>query len=96
MPQTEVGIFLSMYQMNERFMEDGHHGHENYNYAELTLILTKVIKVPVKNSKTGATKNECAYVDGITGDLYNSINMKIETLTSGNYIVFYYGDFKGH
>lgn len=77
-------------------MEDGHHGHENYDYAELTLILTKVIKVPVKHSKSGATKSECAYVDGVTGDLYNSITLKVDTLTAGNYIIFYTGEFKGH
>ena len=82
--------------MNERFMSDGHVENENYDYAELTLILTKVIKVPVKHSKVGAVKTECAYVDGVTGDLYNNINLKVETLTAGNYIVFYRGEFKGH
>ena len=53
-------------------MGDGGGGSEDFEYAELSLILTKVIKVPSKN-KLGQTKNECAYVDGITGDLYNSI-----------------------
>ena len=77
-------------------MSDGHVENENYDYAELTLILTKVIKVPVKHSKVGAVKTECAYVDGVTGDLYNNINLKVETLTAGNYIVFYKGEFKGH
>ena len=70
-------------------MADEHELDENYDYAELSLILSKVVKVPVKHSKSGATKNECAYVDGITGDLYNSVTLKVETLTAGNYIVFY-------
>ena len=94
MPTTECDVFFSLYQMNDRFMGDGDYGLNDYEFAELTLIITKVIKVPPKRGKPGEVHSECAYIDGITSDLYNNVTQKIDTLTAGNYIVFYTGDFK--
>lgn len=37
---------------------------------------------------------ECAYIDGVTDDTYNSIKLKIDKMTAGKYIVFYTADFK--
>ena len=65
----------------------------------MQLIVTKVIKVP---PKTGENKGdeivtgECAFIDGITDDIYNSVNLKIDKMTAGKYIVFYTADFKKH
>ena len=80
--------------MNDKFMDDG--GSEDYEYAEMQLILTKVIKIPPKtgeNHSTGIT-GECAYIDGQISDLYNSLHMKIDKMTAGTYIVFYTGNFR--
>ena len=48
MPTTEENVFFSLFQMNERFTGGGHESHDDFEYAELTLIITKVVKVPVK------------------------------------------------
>lgn len=50
-----------------------------YEYPEMQMILTKVIKMP---PKTGANSSdditgECAYIDGVTSDLYNCMHLKI-------------------
>jgi len=93
MPSTETDIFFSVFQMNDRFMGEGHAGIDNFEYAELSLIVSKVIKVPPKRGRVGNIDSEVAYVDGITSDLYNTATVKIDTLTAGNYIVFYKGEF---
>ena len=67
-------------------------GDENYEYAEMQLIVTKVVKTPPKpGQKRG--KHECAFIDGATSDLYNSVHVKINKMTPGQYIVFYTADF---
>ena len=96
MPTSECDVFLSLYQMNDRFMGDGDGGNDDYEYAELSLIITKVIKVPPKRGKVGQIESECAYIDGITSDLYNNVTQKIDTMTAGNYIIFYTGNFKNN
>ena len=37
---------------------------------------------------------ECAYVDGITDDLYNSCKLKIDKMLAGKYIIFYTANFR--
>jgi hypothetical protein len=37
--------------------------------------------------------SECAYVDGITSDLYNYCHLKIDKMTAGKYIIFYTAKF---
>ena len=75
-------------------MGDGDGGEDDFEYAEITLIVAKVIKVPPKRGRIGQIESECAYIDGVTSDLYNTATVKINTLTMGNYIVFYSGNFK--
>jgi len=48
-PNTEKNCFFTLYQMNDRFMGEGDGGHEFYEYAQMQLIICKVIKVPPKN-----------------------------------------------
>jgi hypothetical protein len=76
-------------------MGDGD-GDENHEYAELVLIVTKVIKVPPKRGKVGQIESECAYIDGLMSNLYNTATVKIDMLTAGNYIVFYKADFSSN
>jgi hypothetical protein len=80
--------------MNDRFMEEG--GSEDYEYAQMQLIVTKVIKVPPKTgeNKSEGITGECAYIDGIVDDLYNSIHLRIDKMTAGRYIVFYTAKFR--
>lgn len=86
-PNMDKNCFLSLFQLNDRFMdEEG--GDENYEYAEMQLIVTKIIKNP---QKRGA--KECAFIDGATSDLYNSVHVRINKMTPGTYIVFYTADF---
>ena len=71
-------------------------GSEDYEYAEMHLILTKVVKIPPKtgeNKSTGIT-GECAYIDGVVSDVYNSVHLRIDKMTAGSYIVFYTAKFK--
>ncbi len=63
----------------------------------MQLIVTKVIKVPPKTGENQENKivtGECAFIDGITDDLYNSVKLKIDKMTAGKYIVFYTADFR--
>jgi hypothetical protein len=39
-------------------------------------------------------QGECAYINGNIGDLYNNINVKIDSMSAGTYIVFYSANFK--
>ena len=93
---TERDCFFSVYQMNDRFMDDLHGGDENYEYANMQLIVTKVIKVPPKtgrNTSEHTVTGECAYVDGICDDLYNTASLKIDKMTAGKYLIFYTANF---
>ena len=94
-PATEKDCFFTLHQMNDRFMGEGDGGTEDYEYAEMQMILTKVVKVPPKGVKkdTGVT-GECAFVEGGTGDLYNDLIVKIDKMTAGNYILFFTANFK--
>lgn len=76
-------------------MEDN--ADDNYEYAKMQLIVTKVIKVPPKTGENQDNKivtGECAFIDGITDDTYNSVKLKIDKMTAGKYIVFYTADFR--
>mmetsp|Transcript_24542 Transcript_24542/g.38062 ORF Transcript_24542/g.38062 Transcript_24542/m.38062 type:complete len:137 (-) Transcript_24542:11-421(-) len=81
--------------MNDRFMMEGELD-DDYEYPEQTLIVTKVIKVPPQTGKNESelVTGECAYIDGTISDLYNTVNVKINKLTAGKYIVFYSAKFK--
>ena len=57
--------------------------------------MTKVIKVPPKTgqNQTDEITGECAYIDGISDDLYNTASLKIDKMTAGKYLVFYSANF---
>lgn len=96
MPTTERDCFFSIFQMNDRFMEELKGGDEMYEYAEMQLIVTKVIKVPPNtgaNQSDKISSGECAYIDGVCDDLYNTCSLKIDKMTSGKYLVFYTANF---
>jgi len=97
MPHTEKDCFFSLFQLNDRFMDDVDlkEGDE-YQYAESCIIVTKVLKIPPKTGKnsSAAISGECAYIDGVTSDLYNSVHLKIDKMTAGKYIVFYSAKFR--
>ena len=82
--------------MNDRFMNDITEIQDEYEYAEMTFILTKVIKVPPKTGSNNSDMitGECAYIDGCISDLYNSMTLKVDKLTAGRYIAFYTAKFK--
>ena len=82
--------------MNDRFMIDSGEMDEEYEYAEMTLIVTKVIKIPPETGKnsTELVTGECAYIDGVVSDLYNTCHVKINKMTAGKYIAFYKANFK--
>ena len=65
-------------------------------FAEMQLIITKVVKIPPKtgNNNTEEVTGECAFIDGLVSDLYNSANLKIDKMTSGQYILFYTAKFR--
>ena len=77
-------------------MGDGGAGEEDYEYAEMQLICTKVVKIPPKTGENGSDEitGECAFIDGVTSDLYNSANLKIDKMTAGKYLIFYTAKFK--
>ena len=85
--------------MNDRFMDEkdeDNFDNAPYEYPEMQMILTKVIKMP---PMTGANTSdditgECAYIDGVTSDLYNCMHLKINQLNAGKYIMFYTCAFK--
>ena len=68
---------------------------DSYQYAEMQFIVTKSLRVPVKSGEleTEAT-GECAYIDGVIGDLYNSVHLKIDKMTAGKYLCFYTAKFR--
>ena len=39
------------------------------------------------------TTGECAFIDGVTSDLYNAVHLKIDKMTAGKYLVFYTAKF---
>lgn len=69
---------------------------DEYEYPEMTLIVAKVVKIPPKTGKNSSEKitGEVAYIDGISSDLYNSVNLRIDKMTAGKYLVFYTANFK--
>ena len=93
-PNTYTGTFVSLYQLNDRFIDD-QGGNEFYEYAEMQLIVTKVIKMPPHSGKNMSSEmiGECAFVDGVTQDMYNSCHLKINKMTAGTYIFFYTANF---
>jgi len=95
MPTAQRDVFYSMYQLNDRFMNDYVLGDEDYQFAEMQLIVTKVIKIPPKTGANNTTSitGECAYIDGVTNDVYNSCSLKIDRMTAGQYILFYKAKF---
>ena len=62
----------------------------------MSLIVTKVLTRPPKDKDTEETRvtGECAFVDGITSDLYNNVHLKINKMTAGKYLVFYTAKFR--
>ena len=63
----------------------------------MQLIVTKVIKIPPKTGENQGNKivsGECAFIDGITDDTYNSVKLKIDKMTAGKYLVFYTAKFQ--
>ena len=95
MPQTSKDCFFTLYQQNDRFMND-FGGEEDYQYAEMQLIVTKVIKIPPKTGQQNAAEitGECAFIDGVTDDMYNACNLKIDKMSAGKYIIFYTAKFR--
>ena len=81
--------------MNDRFMDDFATHSEEYEYAEMQLILTKVIKVPPKTGQNTSEEitGECAYIDGVIDDLYNTTSLKVDKMTAGKYLIFYKANF---
>jgi len=81
--------------MNDRF-GDNFGGTDNYEYADMQLIVTKVIKIPPNTglNNTSEPIGECAYVDGIQSDIYNAVHVKIKKMTAGQYIFFYTAKFR--
>jgi hypothetical protein len=62
----------------------------------MQFILTKVIKIPPKTGQNSSDRitGECAYIDGVTSDLYNTVSLKVNKMTAGKYICFYKANFK--
>ena len=81
--------------MNDRFMDETFGGSDDYKYAEMQLIVTKVVKVPPKTGENNSDEvtGECAFIDGVTDDLYNCTSLKIDKMTAGKYLVFYTANF---
>jgi hypothetical protein len=86
-PKTESNCFVSLYQVNDRFMFEGIEDDEadDYEYAEAQLIVTKVIKIPPQSggNHTDHPIGECTYIDGATSSMYNSVFVKINKMTAG-------------
>ena len=63
----------------------------DYEYPEMTFIVAKVVKIPPKTDKNTSERitGECAYIDGVTSDLYNSVNLRVDRMTAGKYLCFY-------
>ena len=86
--------------MNDRFMDENDQDDEgvdaSYDYPEMQMILTKVIKMPPKTGENHSSDitGECAYIDGISSDLYNCMHLKINQMNAGKYIMFYTCAFK--
>lgn len=96
MPTTEKDCYFSLFQQNDRFMEDVKLVPSiEYEYPEMTFIVAKVIKVPPKTGKNTSEHitGECAYIDGVTSDLYNCVNLRIDRMTAGKYLCFYTANF---
>ena len=81
--------------MNDRFMDENPGGIEDYEYAMMHLIVTKVIKVPPNEggNTTNSVVEEAGYIDGVTDDLYNSVSVKLDEMSPGKYLVFYTANF---
>ena len=94
-PKTEKNCFVSLFQMNDRF-NDFYSGNDDFQYAEMQLIVTKVINIPIedKNNTTGKPIAECAFVDGAHTDIYNTCHVKIKKMTAGYYVFFYTAKFR--
>ena len=74
---------------------DGEADMDEYEYPEMTLILCKLIKIPPKTGKNSSDKilSECAYIDGKTSDLYNSLHLRVNKMSAGKYLVLYTANF---
>ena len=97
MPHTEFNTLVQLFQMNDRFMDANEVNIvDDYEYAEMQLIVTKAIKLPPHTGQnhTFKTLGECAYIDGTIEDLYNTCHVKIEKMTAGRYIFFYTAKFR--
>ena len=61
----------------------------------MTFIVTKVLRVPQNKKSNDEEKitGECAYIDGVITDVYNTCHIKINKMTAGRYVVFYKAKF---
>ena len=76
-------------------MGDGGVGDDYYKYPEMQLIVTKVLtRPPSKDDDKSRVTGECAYVDGVTSDLYNNVHIRINKMTAGKYLIFYTAKFR--
>lgn len=96
LPKTAKDCFFSLFQMNDRFMDDfAVTASDDYQYGEMQFILTKILRVPVKaDEQETKTTGECAFIDGVTSDLYPSVHLKVDKMTAGKYLCFYTCKFK--
>lgn len=72
------------------------HAEDDYKYAEMQFIVTKKLQKPAladDEDQTPTTTGECAFIDGVTSDLYNSCTIKIDKMTAGKYLCFYTAKF---
>jgi hypothetical protein len=62
----------------------------------MQFIVTKVVKIPPKTGQNSSDRitGECAYIDGVTSDLYNCVSLRINKMTAGKYICFYKANFR--
>ena len=57
--------------------------------------MTKVLtRPPQKDEDQSRVTGECAFVDGITSDLYNTVTLQIKKMTAGKYLIFYTAKFE--
>ena len=95
MPSSEKDCYFSLFQLNDRFMDEMNLD-EDYAYAEMQFIVTKMVKIPPKTGRNNSEviTGECAYVDGVVSDLYNNVSLKVDNMTAGKYLCFYTANFK--
>ena len=100
LPQTSNDCFFSLFQQNDRFMDIGDNDGDvnEYDYPEMEIILCKLIRYPPKTGKNTSdkVKSECAYIEGKSSDLYNSLHLRINKMSAGKYLVLYNAKFSEH